>query len=501
MNKKLLLSLSLALLSTYPIVAQSSDNDYIPLVQEGVRWEGEVFVEGWLYEHMEFHPYSIIIEGDTTINDIEYKKCHYLFPELTPTPNKNTIVAYLREDIDEQKVYALYEESYMSPINTMWDGDLYIKSRDNGFKEVLLYDFKSPENPDLYTYMSDWVTIDKTSIITTNDGISRRCHHIDDDECFIEGIGYVPDLYGDLLFRFQPMAACHCNTTINFKRFYGQNNTLVYSSPLDREHSFHESITRENVRWEYVFMDTGFIDNITTETTFWIEMKEKVVIDDINYKRCVAWSNDNDTITLRYVRDDEATRRVYCRYEYDPDNEILLYDYNDITQATPLQQLNTTFDNITKENFRYSYRNHDKFTIKDDAGNTQFQIIEGIGFISDGSTINNGHLLNYPYIEQPDSREYQITFSRLINTKNGSTIYEIPAGVDKITIDNNSIITYRNGMISTNEKAIIEIFNINGRKVASTHGMSLSIPNLYNGMYIVRITTPYQSSTTKILIK
>lgn len=37
MNKKLLLSLSLALLSTYPIVAQSSDNDYIPLVQEGVR--------------------------------------------------------------------------------------------------------------------------------------------------------------------------------------------------------------------------------------------------------------------------------------------------------------------------------------------------------------------------------------------------------------------------------------------------------------------------------
>ena len=79
MNKKLLLSLSLALLSTYPIVAQSSDNDYIPLVQEGVRWEGEVFVEGWLYEHMEFHPYSIIIEGDTTINDIEYKKCHYLF--------------------------------------------------------------------------------------------------------------------------------------------------------------------------------------------------------------------------------------------------------------------------------------------------------------------------------------------------------------------------------------------------------------------------------------
>lgn len=229
-------------------------------------------------------------------------------------------------------------------------------------------------------------------------------------------------------------------------------------------------------------------------------MKENVVIDNIYYKRCVAWSNDNDTITLGYVRDDEATRRVYCRYEYDPDNEIVLYDYNDITQATPLQLLNTTFDNITKENFRYSYRNHDKFTIKDDAGNTLFQIIEGIGFISDDTSEWNGHLLSFP-IAQPDSREYQITFSRLIDTKNGSTIYEIPAGVDKITIDNNSIITYRNGMISTNENAIIEIFDINGRNVASANGMSLSISNLHNGMYIVRTTTPSQSSTTKILIK
>lgn len=200
------------------------------------------------------------------------------------------------------------------------------------------------------------------------------------------------------------------------------------------------------------------------------------------------------TTSIADLSDKEIHQTSSLHYE-DKSHELPL------CLSTPLQQLNTTFNNITKENFRYSYRNHDKFTIKDDAGNTQFQIIEEIGFICDGSTINNGHLLNYPYIEQTDSREYQITFSRLIDTKNGSTIYEIPAGVDKITIDNNSIITYRNGMISTNEKAIIEIFNINGRKVASAHGMSLSIPNLYNGMYIVRITTPYQSSTAKILIK
>ncbi len=502
MKKNLLLGLSLMLLSTYSAVAQFSD--YIPLVVEGARWDGYVHVEGWLYEHQEYHPYSIVIEGDTTINDTDYKKCHYLFPEINQAPNKYTTVAYLREDINQQKVYAIYEESYMSPINTMWSGDLYDYCLEHGFNEVLLYDFNNPSNPDLYP--EDYFSAPSytTSLITTDDGVTRRCHQLSDGAgSIIEGIGYADDYHnGDLLFKFPLKAACPCNTTVNFMQYYNENNDLVYRSPRDNGHKFHESITRDNVRWEYIFRDTNFMTGITTEKTFWIEMKENTKINDQYYYRCVAWSNENDSITLGYVRDDESNRQVLCRYESDINNEVVLYDYNDITNAAPLQYINTAFTNISTENFRYSYRNHDKFTVKDDNDNTLFQIIEGIGFISDGTSYSNGHLLNYPTIAQPDSRDYRIIFNRIFNPKDGSTIYEAPAGVENTTINNqNELISINNGAITTSQDALIEVLDINGRKVASTHGTTLSITSLPSGLYIIKATSYNNSTTIKIAIK
>ena len=56
-------------------------------------------------------------------------------------------------------------------------------------------------------------------------------------------------------------------------------------------------------------------------------------------------------------------------------------------------------------------------------------------------------------------------------------------------------------MISTNENAIIEIFDINGRKVASTRGTSLSTSTLPAGLYIIRATTPSTIKNIKIIIK
>lgn len=505
MKRNLLLNLSM-LLASIPSLAAQTSTDYIPLVQEGVRWEGEIMVDGWLYEQMEFHPYSIIIEGDTTINNVSYKKCHYLFPELTPTPNKYTIAAYLREDLNEHKVYALYEESYTSPINTMWGGDLYYDCLEKGFHEVLLYDFDNPENPNLYSQSNNWgqISIDSTKIITTNDGVARQCHYLNDEEFYIEGIGYVSASYmgGDLLFRFPSLVACHCNTLTYFKRFYSADNTLVYESPYDTSFYGPELLTRDNVRWEYLFKNTDLINNVTTETTFWIEMKETQLIDNKYYRRCVAWSNENDTITLGYVRDDEKNNQVLCRYEYDKNNEIVLYDYNNITNAAPLQYINTTFTNISTENFRYSYRNHDKFTVKDENDNTLFQIIEGIGIISDGTSFCNGHLLSYPTIPQPDSRDYRIIFRRIFNTKDGSTIYEMPAGIERVTIDlEESFLTFNGSTLSTNQEAFIEIYNLNGHQVARTHGSSLSTSDLPTGLYIAKASTLNNSATIKIIVK
>ncbi len=245
MRKHLLLSLSL-LLSAISMVAQSSTG-YIPLVVEDMRWEGEVEVQDWTPELQERHPYTIKIQGDSIINGIQYKKCHYLFSEFNQEPNQYTIVAYLREDISERKVYAIYDSTYMPPINTRWSGDPYDRCLlSDVFNEVLLYDFSNASNPDLFNQYQDTPLIE-SSEITTPDGVTRKIHRILDADfpntCygyFIEGIGYVQHgiNHGDMLFRFPVLAACPCNTTIDFHRFYDENGTLIFS-PKDAENAFN----------------------------------------------------------------------------------------------------------------------------------------------------------------------------------------------------------------------------------------------------------------------
>ena len=179
----------------------------------------------------------------------------------------------------------------------------------------------------------------------------------------------------------------------------------------------------------------------------------------------------------------------------------MLYDYNNITNAAPLQQINTAFINISTENFRYSYRNHDKFTITDDNNKTLFQIIEGIGFISDGTSYCNGHLLNYPTIPQPDSRDYQIILNRIFNPKENTTFYEIPANIENIPICNESFIAINNGAITTTQESTIEAFDLKGHKIASTQESSLSISSFTPGFYIVRAKNKSYSKTIKIFVK
>ena len=61
-------------------MAQSSDTDYIPLVQEGVRWEGEVFVEE-AGENVFVIRRSFLEQGTyviTLTKGIEYKELRFI---------------------------------------------------------------------------------------------------------------------------------------------------------------------------------------------------------------------------------------------------------------------------------------------------------------------------------------------------------------------------------------------------------------------------------------
>ena len=81
-------------------------HNYIPLVREGVKWNCRMDVVSAITE-TESYPYTIEIKGDTIINAVRYKKCYYIFEDESVATN-DIPRAFLREDIGEKKVYALY---------------------------------------------------------------------------------------------------------------------------------------------------------------------------------------------------------------------------------------------------------------------------------------------------------------------------------------------------------------------------------------------------------
>ena len=74
-------------------------------------------------------------------------------------------------------------------------------------------------------------------------------------------------------------------------------------------------------------------------------------------------------------------------------------------------------------------------------------------------------------------------------------------GVESIAIDSEgTIINIGTGVISTSQEALIEVVDLNGRKVASTRGTSLSTPALPAGIYIVSATTAATTQTAKVIV-
>lgn len=69
MKKSLLLVLAVLFGVSTPIFAQSSTDDYIPLVAEGVEWECDYHINPWHSEPCDI-PYTIEIKGDTIIDNI-----------------------------------------------------------------------------------------------------------------------------------------------------------------------------------------------------------------------------------------------------------------------------------------------------------------------------------------------------------------------------------------------------------------------------------------------
>ena len=105
--------------------------EYIPLVRDGVEWGYSQQLFGKSY-------YRNLIQADTIVNDIAYKK-FYTFESCSETADKN--LAFIRES--GKQVYITFNKLLM-PVESLCD------------REYLIYDFGVKEGETITHF--DWIT-------------------------------------------------------------------------------------------------------------------------------------------------------------------------------------------------------------------------------------------------------------------------------------------------------------------------------------------------------
>ena len=236
--KKSLLSILVVLFGmTTPMMAQSSSDDYIPLVVEGAKWECVYHINPWHSEPCDI-PYTIEIKGDTTINNVAYKCCVYTFEEKVREwdnhvyPASTHTIAFIREDVENQKVYALFNESRG---HGLYNQFRYYQELDG---EFLLYDFGNINNPK-QIWQNSYDPQGPLSVTTgkiTIDGVDRNCYAIGQNGEYgyiIEGIGYDGYGYnqnaGDLIGQFPSFVAGTDELPI-FKAYKNAKGKTIYTT-------------------------------------------------------------------------------------------------------------------------------------------------------------------------------------------------------------------------------------------------------------------------------
>ena len=240
MKKSLLSILTMLFGVSAPMVAQSSSDDYIPLVVEGAKWECDFGIfhhdirPDWVI------PYTIEIKGDTIIDDTKYKCCVYTFEESTwaweeysiHSPADTLTLAFMREDVENKKVYVRFnEKQFHNVYNHFFE---YRADETYFYNDLLLYDFANINNTEQNWRKNTFSDVNTSKI--TIDGIERNCYAIGnnrDEGYIIEGIGY--DGYGchmnagDLMCQFPALVTGTDELPI-FKSLKNAEGKTIYTT-------------------------------------------------------------------------------------------------------------------------------------------------------------------------------------------------------------------------------------------------------------------------------
>ena len=395
-------------------------HEYTPLVREGVKWECVSEQIGWW--EMDPVPFSIYFQGDTIVNDIEYKKCYI------ESDTAKFVVALMREDIDAKQVFVYYPESLF--------GDTYnarihihildhFKSHQDLEKEYVLYDFNDIYNSAMITEWKSVTNIADESFIAVGDKQCKRTRVTNNSSVnsntqsaffsLVEGVGFVSEAYNEQLFyskgcfyegiMFDFLSYDQTNDgwemITYFNRLVADDGTVLYESP-----NTYTPLVREGVKWNCVLCYRNvWLPEKNYDCKYHIEFKGDTIIDDKTYQKCYYIFEDSanypNDIPRAFVREDVATKQVYVLHnpEYSNDNsanesnatEVLLYDFGNITNASQTWAFWPTHYNMyyTTELVEVGKEQCVMYKLSDNIS-TAFDIdfIEGIGY-SKGN--NNGH--------------------------------------------------------------------------------------------------------------
>jgi len=448
---------------------QAQENEYVPLVREGVKWVHS-------YVNDPYHPpliesyFTLEMKGDTVIDGHCYKAVHMYSGEEINTEN-DTIPIFLREE--DKVVYGIVPDGKIypyCPIGIEFETAM-IEKIESG-QEFVLYDFNDfrgfLQNLEYFStlpaYLYSLVIPDQVYV---GDKLVNR-QTVLNTTSLIEGIGYVDTGKAGLLFFIPP--SFPSSQWARYRTYLShiiENGEVIYQSQYNLAAAApwpdydYLPLLREGVQWVNQKVTINHGD--TTYTYYTYEFNGKEV--NRNYLRCFRYTgkslDESDDVELAALFQgheyNDLYRREYYIYQCPlfnqtieehrsmliktvPDGHFAIYGFSSSGYNLDVDYTPNFYIYISKGVYGYNYYDFpftrdrlfevepltidgvscSRFAYVDEQGNPLAYVVEGIGFDS----YDMGDLLT-PFTRKPDpDADHQEYWGLSHVVKDGKIIYK-----------------------------------------------------------------------------
>lgn len=503
------------------------------------------------YGHYAYKLYYLGFDGTETVNGKTYHRLcplKYRCSSIDTNDAYNSIKYYNAEEpqsVSENE----YAGLGLYPILMRQDGDrvYMIVPDDTSFRieydpdtknndrptyvesgeEMLLYDFSLKEGDDIqllcgYSTTPEYISygsVGKTEVLNICGENVKSIEVIPyaGENCkLVEGIG--PLTTGMLYFSVIELPASSNSYPSQLQAVLNDNNEVIYGTLVSSPTQTSLNLIREKYVWEYVYDDgtfvmMGFDGNEVVDGELYHRFVTKAVAT-LDYKDNEQYSYDFSTEAPVALLRQQGNSIVRVVKDVDSNKQYCLYDYDTPFNATA----DVAFIDSDDINLRpLCYKNLDMYKIGDewcalhklvgesvDEPTFRCSMLQTIGPLSGGTLaglgddpIHGSCRLNNVY----DIAGFLIY--------EGANLDSPLASIKSVSSDDNELCIRVDGYnvyaYSPTEMPLnLDIFTIDGRKIASATGMlesALSMSSMQPGLYIARVACGNRSASAKFTVK